>query len=355
MASEWIKMREDLADDLAVESVASACKMDAYAVVGRLLALWAWARRQTVDGFLPGCNHAIINRRVQAKKFSEALVACGWLAVEEGGMSIPKWDRHNSDGAKQRALTARRVEKLREKVTPPALQKTPICNADGVTTALPDKREIREEDRRRRLSCNSPNTPESAEVGRPTTPPAAAEPSMAAAAGEPTALPQPASADTSPNAAIVAALEDAGLSDPGTIQRLAQIPGITVALVKAQRAALRPGKGVGVLAKAIADEVPKAAKQAKRLAEARVAKEAKERDQAQRAKDEAAQAEHDRIETERQWKNLSREDRETLKQATAEMNPFCANYRHLDLAKATYPQKIAILNTKRLIEEGTTA
>lgn len=96
------------------------------------------------------------------------------------------------------------------------------------------------------------------------------------------------------NPAIVAALEDAGLSDPGTIRRLAQTPGVSVALVKSQRAALLPGKGPGILAKAIADEAPKAARQAERLAQARQAQsQALER---QQAKDAQRQAEAQRSE-----------------------------------------------------------
>ncbi|MHC4181119.1 MAG: hypothetical protein ACYSWU_26780, partial [Planctomycetota bacterium] len=77
-------------------------------------------------------------RYLGATGFAEAMREVGWLETDNGGISIPKFDRHISESAKQRALTAKRAAKCRAGKR----------NAGDVTSALP--REEKRRDKRKR-------------------------------------------------------------------------------------------------------------------------------------------------------------------------------------------------------------
>jgi hypothetical protein len=121
MANDWLPIRIDLNDDPAVIAVAAACDLDEFAVCGRLLKLWGWANRNTVDGNAEGnavgVTESWVDRYLSAPGFARALIAVGWLARTGGDGSpvlcFPKFERWNSQGAKKRALTAQRVSRCK--------------------------------------------------------------------------------------------------------------------------------------------------------------------------------------------------------------------------------------------------
>lgn len=117
MAGEWIKMRVDLSDDPAV--IGMACRLDCseYEVVGRLHKLWSWADRHTEDGHAPSVTPAWLDRYVERDGFADALIAAGWLVVDDAGLTIPNFERHNGQSAKKRGLAAERKRKQRDSVT----------------------------------------------------------------------------------------------------------------------------------------------------------------------------------------------------------------------------------------------
>lgn len=125
-------MRLDLADDPAVIGLAARLGLDEFGVVGRLHRLWVWANQQLADGNAASVTEKWIDRYTMTPGFAAALVEVGWLTVDGGGFSIPKFDRWNSKGAKKRLLTSRRVKDHR--------------NAPSVTKALPEER--REENKK---------------------------------------------------------------------------------------------------------------------------------------------------------------------------------------------------------------
>lgn len=134
MAGDWIKMRMDLPEDPAVIGIAQATGLDEDTVVGKLHRVWSWANRQTIDGNARTVTSSWLDRYVGVTGFSQAMVDVGWLTCKLGGddgISLPEFERHNSQSAKQRALTARRMSKMR--------------NAAGVTVPSPEKRREREE------------------------------------------------------------------------------------------------------------------------------------------------------------------------------------------------------------------
>jgi hypothetical protein len=135
MAGDWIKMRKDLFGDPEVFQIAANLELSREAVVGYLYLFWSW-----VDGHMSECNASNVTEKMidvtlGCDGFGKILEKVGWAQFTNGGLTIPKFERHLSQGAKKRALTAERVQRFRD-------QK---CNTSNVTDALPEKR--REEKR----------------------------------------------------------------------------------------------------------------------------------------------------------------------------------------------------------------
>ncbi len=142
MAGDWIKMRNDLADDPAVIAIAAAVGLDEYAVVGRLHTLWAWADEQSRDGHAVGVTATWLDRKVQCDGFASALATACWLEVSTNGLSIPNFENHNGATAKTRALATRRQQRHRAvaAVDPGVTITSANGHAIGVTKARPEKR-----------------------------------------------------------------------------------------------------------------------------------------------------------------------------------------------------------------------
>lgn len=149
MAGEWIKMRNDLAEDPAVISMAARFGVDEDMIVGKLHRLWSWADRQSRDGHAAGVTNVWIDRYIRLDGFAEAMVEVRWLAIDETGITFPNFDRHNGETAKSRALGAKRKQKQRTNVpqTVPDMSRTER-----------DKNGTREE-KRREESKSIPPTP----------------------------------------------------------------------------------------------------------------------------------------------------------------------------------------------------
>jgi hypothetical protein len=113
MSGDWIKMRNDLAEDPAVMQVADRLGLSDFEVVGRMHALWAWTDRQTTDGFLEGVTARRVDQKLQCEGFAAALQDAGWLHIQDDGVQIPDFHKHNGQSAKARSLAAQRQERKR--------------------------------------------------------------------------------------------------------------------------------------------------------------------------------------------------------------------------------------------------
>jgi hypothetical protein len=142
MAGDWLKVRHDLPTDPAVIAIAATLDLTEDEVVGKLIRFWIWGDQQTRDGNAPGVTKTFLDRYLGVTGFADAMREAGWLDIGNGGISIPNFERHISQSAKQRALTARRKAKCQAKKG----------NARSVTKAFP-----REE--KRRDSNNPPKAP----------------------------------------------------------------------------------------------------------------------------------------------------------------------------------------------------
>lgn len=171
MSAPWIKVEHSLPTKPEVVAIASRLNLDEDTIVGKLIRLWVWADVHTFDG-RPTSGRApvhlsFVDRLTGVPGFAESLREVGWLEIDAaGGISFPNFDRHNSETAKSRADSNRRVAKHRAKKQlkqPPAdddstqavvggstvaSDKKRECNRNTVTEPLPDKirvDEIREE------------------------------------------------------------------------------------------------------------------------------------------------------------------------------------------------------------------
>jgi hypothetical protein len=130
MAGDWIKLRVGLPDDPAVVSISNDLGLDQDTVVGKLARLWAWANVQSRNGNAPGVTDSWVDSYVRAPGFAKALAKAGWLIINSDGIRFPKFDRHNSQSAKRRALGKERTDRNRRRK----------CNARSATKASPEKR-----------------------------------------------------------------------------------------------------------------------------------------------------------------------------------------------------------------------
>lgn len=136
MAGDWIKMRVDLDGDPAVISTAAKVGKETLWVVGALHRFWSWADQQTRNGNAPGVTKSWLDAHVGAQGFAQALCDSGWLMVDSAGMTIPKFEKHNGNPGKQRALTQKRVKRYRNakdnalSVTPSSLISVSSSSSD---------------------------------------------------------------------------------------------------------------------------------------------------------------------------------------------------------------------------------
>ena len=146
MAADWIPMRIDLEQDPAVIMIAARLKIDEQDVVGRLHRLWGWANANLADGNARGVTKEWVDRYLRTPGFADATSEAGWLVVRNGSIQFPKFEEWNSQSAKKRILTAKRV----------AAHKAKTGNAPSVTSALPKEEKRREEKRTEEQIQNTP-------------------------------------------------------------------------------------------------------------------------------------------------------------------------------------------------------
>ena len=111
----WMKIDLELPDKPEVHAIAGMLNLDPDAVVGKLIRVWQWFDKHTTDGNAFGVTYALPDRISGVVGFGEAMAFVGWLEQLDKNLVMPKFDRHTSESAKARALTAKRVEKHKAK------------------------------------------------------------------------------------------------------------------------------------------------------------------------------------------------------------------------------------------------
>lgn len=112
-----MKIELALPDKPEVHYVASTLLLDPDAVVGKLVRVWAWFDKHTIDGNAYGVTTSLVDRLTGVTGFGEAMMFSGWLEQHDKTLHMPKFDVHTSESAKKRAVTAKRQSRFRNRET----------------------------------------------------------------------------------------------------------------------------------------------------------------------------------------------------------------------------------------------
>ncbi len=115
MRRSWIKIETNTPDKPEICIIASHLRMDADAVMGKLIRIWSWAELNVSNHNESSVTTEFLDKVAGKKGFSAALEKAGWLQRKEGSLVFPGFDRHNGQAAKGRAQTALRVSKHRKR------------------------------------------------------------------------------------------------------------------------------------------------------------------------------------------------------------------------------------------------
>ena len=137
MAGDWIKVEENTPDKPEVQKMAAILGIDPDAVTGKLIRVWVWASRScNADGVTDVTVRPLLDRITCVTGFADSMLQVGWLIQDGEELRFPNFDYHNSQTAKTRSKSNKRVAKHRNKKR--------NCNGESVThafqKALPEKR-----------------------------------------------------------------------------------------------------------------------------------------------------------------------------------------------------------------------
>lgn len=115
MAGEWIKVGHATPDKPEVMQIATTLSIEPEQVMGHLLRVWIWADQQSLNGHALNVTENDVDRISRHAGVASAMRKVGWLRGENGALSFPKFDRHNGESSKKRALAAERKRKERSR------------------------------------------------------------------------------------------------------------------------------------------------------------------------------------------------------------------------------------------------
>jgi hypothetical protein len=110
----WIKLETHIFDKLEIFEIAEELNIDPDSVVGKCCRIWSWFDLNTTNGVTPSVTESLLDRYCGIKGFCNAMLKAGWMEKDGKNLYLPNFDRHNSQSAKDRALTAKRVSKHRK-------------------------------------------------------------------------------------------------------------------------------------------------------------------------------------------------------------------------------------------------
>lgn len=137
MAGDWLKVEKDTPEKPEVLIIATKLAITPDEAFGKCFRFWRWADSNLVDGNAASVTESVVDALVGAPGFAHALLEVGWLAARNGSLQVPNFDRHMSQSAKRRALTAKRVSQHKKR----------SANDSVTLGALPREEKRREEEK----------------------------------------------------------------------------------------------------------------------------------------------------------------------------------------------------------------
>ena len=146
MAGDWIKVEKSTPSKPEVFGIAESLNLPPDQAFGLCFRFWCWCDDHLVSANAASVSKSSVDALVGRSGFADALISVGWLQVRNGSLEVPNFDRHLSQSAKTRALTASRVAKHTSRKT----------NDSSVSKPLAREEKRREE---KKIGDKSPITP----------------------------------------------------------------------------------------------------------------------------------------------------------------------------------------------------
>lgn len=115
LAGDWMKIEKDTPDKPEILALARILSCSPDEAFGKCFRFWRWADSQLSNGNAPGVSEIEVDALVGRHGFADGLIKVGWLQVRNGSLVVPNFDRHMSESAKKRGLTAKRVSRFKER------------------------------------------------------------------------------------------------------------------------------------------------------------------------------------------------------------------------------------------------
>lgn len=117
MAGDWIKIETSTPDKPEIFRISRYLNgLDRDVVFGKLIRLWVWFDKNSVDGVVDGLVSTDVDNMLSQESFMQALKSVNWCDFDDEKELIwlVNFDRHNGETAKKRALKNRRQAKYRK-------------------------------------------------------------------------------------------------------------------------------------------------------------------------------------------------------------------------------------------------
>lgn len=165
MAGDWIAWSKGFAKKTEVLQLAAAFKLTRQHAAACCMEVWEWFDDNTRDGHAPSVTRFVLDDIAGVPGFTKGMIDIGWLDDDGENISVPKFERWNSQTAKSRILGTKRKQRSRTK----AGQTSRSGHAESVTKACPEVEVERE------LTTTSPSETENLSPGDVDQKPSAAD------------------------------------------------------------------------------------------------------------------------------------------------------------------------------------
>jgi uncharacterized phage protein (TIGR02220 family) len=150
VAVGWIKVETCTSGKAEIIRLARLLSMKHDEALGAVVRFWVWADSNTVDGVVDGVASTDVDAVLSCPGLCRGLEAVGWLIIdkEKERITIPKFERHNGESDKKRALSSERQARWR------------AGNVDGLVDATPPTREEKRREEKKKNNNTVRHTPD---------------------------------------------------------------------------------------------------------------------------------------------------------------------------------------------------
>jgi hypothetical protein len=133
MAGDWIKIEKVTPRKPEVLIISETLNIHPDHAFGLCFRFWSWCDDNLSNCHAPTVTNVTLDSLIGHTGFASAMQKVGWIEVTDGKVTIPNFERHLSQSAKNRADAAERKRRQRGK-------ESQECHGNSVTKPRPEKR-----------------------------------------------------------------------------------------------------------------------------------------------------------------------------------------------------------------------